>query len=110
MDYSTRRGDSGTEVHVNYDCPCGCVAGLIYDRDSGSTHLGACCCGRLLWVGADAEAVVRRHFEPDLAYELDISTLTLPWGERAIAALAVPVGMVQQHSPEKEHNHDQRHD
>jgi hypothetical protein len=53
-------------------------------------HLGACCCGRLLWVGAGAEAVVRANLRPNRIYEMDIGSVTLPWGEQAMTALAVP--------------------
>lgn len=91
MDYTTRRGDRPTEAHVNYQCPCGCVAGLIYERDGGAQHLGQCCCGRLLWVGDNAESVVRRNFQEDADYELDRGCVTLPWGEEKTAVLGVPL-------------------
>ena len=66
------------------------TAGLLYEREAGSTELGECCCGRLMWAGNDAEAVVRQHFEAGVDYEIDINAVTLPWGENVIAALAVP--------------------
>lgn len=91
MNYTTRVGDKPTEAHVNYQCPCGCVAGLMYERDEGAEHLGQCCCGRLLWVGDGAEAVVRSHYRDGADYELDIGRLTLPWGEEKPVALAVPL-------------------
>ena len=90
MDYVTRSGDRPGEAHINYKCPCGCVAGLIYDRNEGPRHLGACCCGRLLWVGPQAPAVVRSHYRRNRHYEIENGTVTLPWGEQAIIALAVP--------------------
>lgn len=90
MHYTTRLGDSPTLAHVNYQCPCGCVAGLTYNRNGGAEHLGRCCCGRLLWVGGDAEARVREAQDAGSHYELDLGTVTLPWGESAVAALAVP--------------------
>ena len=90
MEYTTRLGDRETLAHVNYQCPCGCEAGLTYDRESGAEHLGRCCCGRLLWVGDDAEARVRAAHEPATAYEMDVGEVTLPWGEQVKAALAVP--------------------
>jgi YHS domain-containing protein len=91
MDYSSRLGDRPTQAHINYQCPCGCVAGLVYDRSEGPEHLGTCCCGRLLWVGPHATAVVRSHFKGAMDYELDPGRVTLPWGEEQEAALAVPV-------------------
>jgi YHS domain-containing protein len=91
MDYTTKLGDKATEAHVNYQCPCGCVAGLIYERDQGSQHLGQCCCGRLLWVGDDAEAVVRSHYKDGANYKLDVGRVTLPWAEERQTALAEPL-------------------
>ena len=45
MQYTTRTGDHAADAHVNYKCPCGCDAGLVYDRDEGPQHLGMCCFG-----------------------------------------------------------------
>ena len=90
MDYTTRLGDKPTEAHVNYQCPCGCVAGLVYERHQGSQHVGQCCCGRLLWVGDDAAAVVQGRYRAESEYELIHDRVRLPWGEEQPAALAVP--------------------
>ena len=90
MEYMTRIGDRSTQAHVNYNCPCGCVAGLTYDRGQGAEHLGMCCCGRLLWVGSQGEEMVRSHFKDGRAYEFDQGRVTLPWGEEVAAVLAVP--------------------
>ena len=90
MEYSSRLGDRPEQAHVNYKCPCGCVAGLLYDRNDGPEQLGACCCGRLLWVGAQATAVVRSHLEASIEYVIDQGSVSLPWGEVAPTALAVP--------------------
>jgi Cu+-exporting ATPase len=94
MDYTTRLGDRATLAHVNYECPCGCTAGLTYDRESGAEHLGRCCCGRLLWVGSDAASRVTAEYEAGHEYVLDLGVVTLPWGERQTAVLAVPVEWV----------------
>jgi len=94
MQYTTRLGDQPTLAHVNYECPCGCTAGLTYDRRSGAEHLGRCCCGRLLWVGHDAEARVLEGQEAGKTYELDRGTVTMPWGENVGAALAVPAALL----------------
>ena len=51
MQYMTRLDDDATQAHVNYACPCGCIAGVLYSREGGTADLGQCCCGRLLWVG-----------------------------------------------------------
>jgi YHS domain-containing protein len=91
MLYTTRLGDQPTLAHVNYDCPCGCVAGLTYDRESGAEHIGHCCCGRVLWVGDNAEARVTADQEPGRAYFYEQDAVTLPWGESQPAYLAVPI-------------------
>lgn len=91
MQYTSRTGDRDTQAHVNYQCPCGCKAGLLYDRHEGAEHLGACCCGRLLWVGEEAESVILEHRRDGVEYEIDLSSVTLPWGQEIAAALAVPL-------------------
>ncbi len=90
MEYTTKIGDRPTLAHINYRCPCGCLAGLTYDRQEGSEHLGMCCCGRLLWGGHEAEYVVKSHFKSDHEYALYQGSVTLPWGESQHAVLAVP--------------------
>jgi len=96
MLYTSRLGDRETLAHINYQCPCGCTAGVTYDRATGSEHLGACCCGRLLWVGGDdPSATVRANYEKGGEYEIDLSQVTLPWGETAVAALAVPTSWLK---------------
>ena len=91
MDYRTRLGDRPTLAHVNYDCPCGCVAGLTYDSESGAEHVGHCCCGRILWVGDDAKARVAADQESGRSYFHETDTVTLPWGDNQPAYLAVPI-------------------
>ena len=102
MDYATRLGDRATLAHVNYQCPCGCTAGLTYDRESGSEHLGRCCCGRLLWVGSDAASRVQADYEAGHEYVIDLGVVTLPWGELQPAALAVPIEWVVASQPKPE--------
>jgi Cu+-exporting ATPase len=91
MDFTSRLGDAPGEAHVNYRCPCGCVAGLMYERDAGPQHLGRCCCGRLLWVGPQASAVLRTHYKAGREYECDLGSVRLPWGEEQPAVIAVPL-------------------
>jgi YHS domain-containing protein len=90
MKYTTRIGDRPTQAHVNYSCPCGCKAGLTYDREQGAEHLGRCCCGRLLWLGTGPQATVQLHFRESETYKVEIDEVSLPWGESSTAALAVP--------------------
>src|SRR5262245_40328108 len=94
MNYTTKIGDRASQAHINYQCPCGCVAGLTYDRETGPEHLGMCCCGRLLWVGPQAQAVVRTHFNKEREYQLDPGLVVLPWGEEQQAALAEPLDAI----------------
>ena len=90
MEYTTKTGDRPTQAHVNYQCPCGCVAGLTYDREGGSEHVGMCCCGRLLWVGPEGTDVVQGQYKPEQEYDIDAGSVVLPWGESQAATLAVP--------------------
>jgi YHS domain-containing protein len=99
MEYTSRLSDNPSHAHVNYQCPCGCTAGVLYDRVEGSTHLGMCCCGRLLWVGGDAEAMVRAGYEAGAEYVLDRGSVTLPWGEEVVTVLAVPKGQLVAATP-----------
>jgi YHS domain-containing protein len=109
VNYATRPADNADEAHVNYACPCGCTAGIMYSREGGSLHLGECCCGRLLWLAPDAEAAIRSRFKPGVGYDLDVSSVTLPWGETVVAALAVPARTLTAAEPAHdhgEHGHD----
>jgi YHS domain-containing protein len=90
MQYMTRLDDDATQAHVNYACPCGCIAGVLYSREGGTADLGQCCCGRLLWVGEGAEAHVREAFKDGAIYEIEKDDIALPWGQSVQAVLAVP--------------------
>ena len=90
MEYTTRLDDDPRKAHINYQCPCGCTAGVLYDRNEGPTELGECCCGRLLSAGSEAESRVRSGLEAGVGYVWDVGTATLPWGEIVDTVLAVP--------------------
>ncbi len=90
MEYTTRLGSGPTRAHVNYQCPCGCIGGVIYNSEKPLSKAGACCCGRKLWVGSDAEACLRPYLEAGVDYEWDVSSVALPWGETAPAVMAWP--------------------
>ncbi len=92
MEYRTELASRGARIaHVNYDCPCSCVGGVIYRADAPQEEPSSCCCGRLLMVGSGAEARLRALLPPDLRYDVDLGTVTLPWGEQAETALAIPL-------------------
>jgi len=83
-------GSGPGRAHVNYQCPCGCTGGVIYSAGKALSKAGACCCGRLLWVGEGAEERLRPYLAPGVAYEWDLGSVTLPWGEVAATAMAWP--------------------
>jgi len=90
MDYATRMGSGPRRAHVNYQCPCGCVGGVIYSSEKALPKAGSCCCGRKLWVGVDAETRIRSFLEDGVEYEWDVGSVVLPWGEVARTAMAWP--------------------
>ena len=92
MQYTTRMGSGPGRAHVNYQCPCGCTGGVIYSTGKALAKAGACCCGRKLWVGEGAEDRIRPYLEPDAEYVWDVGSVTLPWGEVALTAMAWPAG------------------
>ena len=101
MEYTTRPGSGSRRAHVNYQCPCGCIGGVIYSAEKPLSKAGACCCGRKLWVGDSAEAMLRPYLDNGVDYEWDLGTVTLPWGEVAEAAMAWPPGSVEAKRAEK---------
>lgn len=112
MEYTTRLGSGPRRAHVNYQCPCGCTGGVVYNADKPLSKAGACCCGRKLWVGDDAETLLRPYLLDDVEYLWDVATVTLPWGEVATAAMAwpkdgVPAGDGHDHAHDDHdgHNH-----
>ena len=90
MKYTTRSGDAPHQAHVNYACPCGCIAGVIYDEAVPLEKPGSCCCGRLLRVGPGAQQRLESSLPGDEAFDLDPGTVKLPWDEVVETALAVP--------------------
>lgn len=87
--YRVTRTDAGADV--NYDCPCGCVAGFAFDRARADQAPESCCCGRTLLVGAHAADRLRAALaDPAGYYDPDVQTLTMPWGQPLEAALATP--------------------
>jgi len=96
MDYTTRMGSGPRRAHVNYQCPCGCVGGVIYSSEKTLSKAGSCCCGRKLWVGVGAEARLQSFLEDGVEYEWDVGSVALPWGEVARTAMAWPRDSVGQ--------------
>lgn len=86
--YRVTATDDGAEV--NYDCPCGCTAGFAYSRAVADQESESCCCGRTMLVGRAAGERLRSRLEGSGAYEFDVQTVTMPWGQPIEAALATP--------------------
>lgn len=86
--YRVTPTDAGAEI--NYDCPCGCVAGFAYNRAVAEAEPESCCCGRTMLVGRAAEERLRRGLPATETYGVDVQTLTMPWGQPLEVALAVP--------------------
>ena len=109
MQYTTRLGSAPTRAHVNYECPCGCTGGVIYNSEKPLSKAGACCCGRKLWVGRDAETRLKPSLDEGVNYDWDVGTVTLPWGEVAEAAMAWPKDSVSPRGQDHHagHDHDQ---
>ncbi len=74
---------------------------MIYSADKPLSKAGACCCGRKLWVGAEAESMLRPYLDQDIEYVWDLGAVDLPWGEVAEAAMAWPPGSVEAKLGEK---------
>ena len=85
-------------VDVGYDCPCGCKPGAKYQRGAGAAGHEHCCCGRVHFVGPQAERELESYLEErrrsgeDAGLEYTISTQQVKsrWGERIPVAFAVP--------------------
>jgi Cu+-exporting ATPase len=106
MEYTTRLGSGPRRAHVNYECPCGCTGGVIYNAEKPLSKAGACCCGRKLWVGDDAETMLRPYLLEGVEYVWDVGSVKLPWGETAPAAMAWPKdGVPAGEGHDHEHDH-----
>jgi len=86
--YRVTPTDAGAEI--NYDCPCGCVAGFAFDRAIANADPESCCCGRTMLVGGGAEERLRSGLGEQDSYRFDLQTVTMPWGQPMEVALAIP--------------------
>ena len=91
MHYTTRPGNAGNEVHINYACPCGCNAGVLYNTEVAFQEIGKCCCGRVLVAGSGARDFLPTVLRADRRYELELGQAELPSGDMVETALAVLV-------------------
>jgi copper chaperone CopZ len=86
--YRVTPTDAGAEI--NYDCPCGCVAGFAFNRAVASSEPESCCCGRTMLAGRSAEERLRGGLNQPDAYRFDVQHVTMPWGQPMEVALATP--------------------
>jgi hypothetical protein len=86
--YRLTRTEAGADI--NYDCPCGCVAGFAFDRSQAEQAPESCCCGRTMLVGSRAAERLRGALQQDAYHPVDIQMVTMPWGQPFEAALATP--------------------
>jgi copper chaperone CopZ len=82
--------DRGADV--NYACYCGCEAGFALDRSVADAAPEGCCCGNRILAGREAQNRLRAAIEDASEYELEVETVTMPWGQPIEVALAVPRG------------------
>ena len=85
-------------VEVRYDCDCGCKPRARYQRGSSEAGHDQCCCGRVHFVGMDAEDRLEAYLqEQDVSgegagvhYTVSTEEVAAPWGEPVAVAWGVP--------------------
>ena len=83
--YAVERTEAGARIET--DCPCGCRMGFDLDRSVAQAEAAGCCCGRALLVSPQAGEQLRAERPDD---RVDVTDLTMPWGQPMQAALARP--------------------
>lgn len=86
-------------IEARYDCDCGCKPRARYER---GTELGGhehCCCGKVHFVGINAEKQLKEYLaqRSEQGLDNDVGGYTLyneqiaaPWGESIPIAYALP--------------------
>lgn len=77
-------------ANVNYDCYCGCDAGIAVDRAQDDQAAESCCCGNLIAVGDDAHQRLHAQIDSPDAFRIDVQQIAMPWGESTDVAVAIP--------------------
>ena len=80
-------------VEVRYDCDCGCKPRARYQSGSGDAGHEQCCCGRVHFVGMDAQGRLEAYLQEEGAgihYTVSTEEVTASWGEIVAVALGVP--------------------
>ena len=100
MDFIVRSPLNKTDVvEVRYDCPCGCKPRARYQQGTDEAGHEHCCCGRVHFVGMQAEERLKSYLEDRRTQGLDdeVGGYTLhsyevaaPWGDPVPVAYALP--------------------
>lgn len=78
--------DAGADI--TYSCPCGSTTEVFHlDRAQGDQEPHSCC-GHHTLVGVNAAARLRARVGD--GYDIDVQTVTMPWGQPVEAAQAIP--------------------
>ncbi|MSQ30534.1 MAG: copper chaperone [Dehalococcoidia bacterium] len=80
------RTEAGADI--TYSCPCGSTTEVFHLDRGQADHAPHSCCGHHTLVGADAAARLRARLGD--GYDIDVQTITMPWGQPLEAAQAVP--------------------
>ena len=80
--------DAGADV--TYSCPCGSTTEVFHLDRSRADQEPHSCCGHHTLVGVNAAARLRARLGD--GYEIDVQTVTMPWGQPLEAAQAVAKG------------------
>jgi copper chaperone CopZ len=80
--------DAGADI--TYSCPCGSTSEVFHLDRSQADQPPHSCCGHHTLVGPNAAARLRAHLGSAAeGYDLDVQTITMPWGQPVEAAQAV---------------------
>lgn len=77
--------DAGADI--TYSCPCGSTTEVFRLDRSQADQAPHSCCGHHTLVGVNAAARLRARVGE--GYEIDVQTVTMPWGQPVEAAQAV---------------------
>ena len=79
------RTDAGADI--TYSCPCGSTTEVFHLDRSQADQAPHSCCGHHTLVGTNAAARLRARVGE--GYNIDVQTITMPWGQPLEAAQAV---------------------
>ena len=80
------RTEAGADI--TYSCPCGSTTEVFHLDRSQADQGPHSCCGHHTLVGVNAAQRLRARLGEN--YDIDVQTVTMPWGQPLEAAQAVP--------------------